>query len=81
MTRPPLPPFTEETARTKVRAAGWNSRDLEKVTLAYTPDSRWRNRVEFLRVLARQKRDCRVFKQKVGSRTRLPVDQGTLELV
>ncbi len=51
MTRPPLPPFTEETARTKVRAAedGWNSRDLEKVTLAYTPDSRWRNRVEFLR--------------------------------
>jgi len=51
MTRPPLPPFTEETARTKVRAAedGWNSRDPEKVTLAYTPDSRWRNRVEFLR--------------------------------
>ena len=47
--RPPVPPFTEETARQKVRAAedGWNSRDPEKVSLAYTPDSRWRNRAEF----------------------------------
>ena len=50
MTRPPLPPFTQETAIQKVRAAedGWNSRDPAKVALAYTPDSRWRNRVEFL---------------------------------
>jgi nuclear transport factor 2 (NTF2) superfamily protein len=48
--RPPLPPFTEETAKVKVRAAedGWNSRDPEKVSLAYTVDSRWRNRAEFL---------------------------------
>lgn len=51
MTRPPLPPFTEETATQKVRAAedGWNSRDPAKVALAYTPDSQWRNRAEFLR--------------------------------
>ena len=48
-TRPPVPPFTEETARQKVKAAqdGWNSRDPEKVSLAYTPDSKWRNRDEF----------------------------------
>lgn len=47
--RPPLPPFTRETAIIKVRAAenGWNSRDAEKVSLAYTVDSRWRNRSEF----------------------------------
>ena len=45
-TRPPLPPFTAETARIKVRAAedGWNGRDPAKVALAYTPDSQWRNR-------------------------------------
>jgi nuclear transport factor 2 (NTF2) superfamily protein len=50
MTRPPLPPFTEETARAKVRAAedGWNSRDPQKVALAYTTQSRWRNRAEFV---------------------------------
>ena len=49
MSRPPLPPFTEDTARQKVRLAedGWNSRDPAKVALAYTPGSRWRNRVEF----------------------------------
>ncbi|MDO9322152.1 MAG: nuclear transport factor 2 family protein [Pseudomonas sp.] len=48
-TRPPLPPFTRETAMQKVRMAedGWNSRDPERVALAYTPDSRWRNRHEF----------------------------------
>lgn len=47
--RPPLPPFTHETAMQKVRMAedGWNSRDPERVALAYTPDSRWRNRHEF----------------------------------
>jgi len=49
MSRPPLPPFTEATAIEKVRAAedGWNSRDPARVALAYTPDCRWRNRVEF----------------------------------
>jgi len=48
--RPPLPPFTAETAAQKVRAAedAWNRRDPETVALAYTPDSRWRNRDEFL---------------------------------
>jgi nuclear transport factor 2 (NTF2) superfamily protein len=51
MTRPPLPPFTFETARQKVRAAedGWNSRDAAKVAQAYTVDSVWRNRAEFPR--------------------------------
>ncbi|MFG2294875.1 DUF1348 family protein [Streptomyces sp. NPDC048603] len=49
-TRPPLPPFTEETARAKVQAAedAWNTRDPERVALAYTEDSRWRNRERFL---------------------------------
>jgi len=48
--RPPFPPFTRETAIQKVRLAedGWNSRNPEKVALAYTPDSRWRNRTEFV---------------------------------
>ena len=47
--RHPLPPFTREAAVEKVRLAedGWNSRDAAKVALAYTPDSKWRNRVEF----------------------------------
>ena len=47
--RPPVPPFTEETARAKVQAAedAWNTRDPEKVAAAYTPDSQWRNRDEF----------------------------------
>jgi len=49
MSRPPLPPFSEQTAIEKVRAAedGWNTRDPAYVALAYTPDCRWRNRVEF----------------------------------
>ncbi len=49
-TRPPLPPFTGDTAIQKVRLAedGWNSRDPEKVALAYSQDSRWRNRSEFI---------------------------------
>ena len=51
MSRPPFPPFTEETARAKVRAAedGWNGHDPAKVALAYTEDSQWRNRAEFPR--------------------------------
>ena len=48
--RPPLPPFTEETARQKVQLAedAWNSREPERVALAYTEDSEWRNRAEFV---------------------------------
>ncbi|KAA0588435.1 nuclear transport factor 2 (NTF2) superfamily protein [Azospirillum lipoferum] len=48
--RPPLPPFTAETAAQKARLAedAWNSRDPERVSLAYTEDSRWRNRAEFI---------------------------------
>src|ERR1044072_8450660 len=48
-TRPPLPPFTRKTPIQKVRAAedGWNTRDPERVSLAYTPDSVWRKRAEF----------------------------------
>jgi hypothetical protein len=47
--RPPVPPFDEETARQKVQAAedAWNTRDPERVALAYTEDSEWRNRDEF----------------------------------
>jgi len=49
--RPPLPPFTAETAANKARLAedAWNHRDPERVALAYTIDSRWRNRSQFLR--------------------------------
>jgi nuclear transport factor 2 (NTF2) superfamily protein len=48
--RPPLPPFTAETAALKVQAAedAWNSRDAERVSLAYTEDSQWRNRDRFV---------------------------------
>ncbi|HBM22984.1 MAG TPA: DUF1348 domain-containing protein, partial [Alcanivorax sp.] len=50
MARPPLPPFEQDTAAQKARMAedAWNSRDPEKVSLAYTEDSLWRNRAEFL---------------------------------
>ncbi|MEP2715185.1 nuclear transport factor 2 family protein [Pseudophaeobacter sp.] len=49
-TRPPLPPFTRDSAIQKVRLAedGWNSRDAAKVALAYTPDTNWRNRATFV---------------------------------
>jgi len=49
-TRPPLPPFTEQTAAQKVRMAedAWNTRDPARVALAYTTDSKWRNRAEFI---------------------------------
>lgn len=48
-TKPPVPPFTLETAKQKVRMAedAWNSRDPKRVAQVYTPDTRWRNRVEF----------------------------------
>ncbi|MBS0644941.1 MAG: nuclear transport factor 2 family protein [Acetobacteraceae bacterium] len=50
MSRPPLPPFDDATAAQKARLAedAWNSRDPARVALAYTPDSRWRNRAEFI---------------------------------
>lgn len=50
MPRPPFPPFDPETARLKVRLAedAWNSQDLKKIAQAYTADSRWRNRSEFI---------------------------------
>jgi len=50
MARPPLPPFTAETAAQKARLAedAWNTRDPQRVAQAYTPDSRWRNRAEFI---------------------------------
>ena len=50
MPRPPVPPFTIDTATIKVRAAedGWNSRDLASIVLAYTPESLWRNRSDFV---------------------------------
>ena len=50
MDRPPLPPFTAETAAQKVRMAEdlWNTRDPARIALAYSEDSRWRNRAEFL---------------------------------
>lgn len=48
--RPPLPPFTDDTARHKVRLAedAWNSRDPDRIALAYSPQSHWRNRAKFL---------------------------------
>ncbi|KXV66072.1 nuclear transport factor 2 family protein [Gluconobacter oxydans] len=51
MSRPPFPPFNAETAAQKVRLAedAWNTQDPEKVSLAYTPDSQWRNRSDFIR--------------------------------
>jgi len=50
MNRPPVPPFSEDTARAKVQAAedAWNTRNPQKVALAYSPTSRWRNRSEFI---------------------------------
>jgi len=48
--KPPFPPFTEATAKQKIQAAedAWNSKNPEKVSLAYTPDTEWRNRTEFI---------------------------------
>jgi nuclear transport factor 2 (NTF2) superfamily protein len=58
MNRPPLPPFTEATAVQKVRMAedAWNTRDPTRVALAYAPDSRWRNRVEFCKAALKSRR-------------------------
>ena len=78
--RPPVPPFTLATAIEKVRKAedAWNTRDPEKVALAYTPGSRWRNRAEFLQGRAaivefltrkwKKERDYRLIKELWGFR-------------
>jgi nuclear transport factor 2 (NTF2) superfamily protein len=57
MSRPPLPPFTAETAAVKARAAedAWNTRDPARVALAYTADSLWRNRAEFIQAFLTRK--------------------------
>ncbi len=78
--RPPFPPFTLESAPQKVRKAedAWNTRDPKKVSLAYTPDSRWRNRAEFINGRAeivvfltrkwQREQDCRLIKELWGFR-------------
>lgn len=64
--RQPVPPFTRESALLKVRLAedGWNSRDAAKVALAYTPDTQWRNRAEFVTNRA----EAQAFLQRKWSR-------------
>ena len=59
--RPPLPPFTLESATQKVQAAedAWNSRDPVRVSLAYTPDTEWRNRADFVKAASRWWSSCR----------------------
>jgi nuclear transport factor 2 (NTF2) superfamily protein len=75
--RPPLPPFTPETAAQKVRAAedGWNNRDPHKVSLAYTGHSRWRNRAEFINGRAEI---VDFLTRQVGEGARIPADQGAV---
>ena len=65
-TRPPLPPFDEAAARAKVKKAqdAWNTRDPEKVSLAYTEDSKWRNRDEFFE----GREEIRAFLERKWSR-------------
>ena len=77
MSRPPLPPFTRETAAQKARMAedAWNSRDPERVSLAYTEDSRWRNRSEFFEGRAAI---VAFLTPQMGQRARVPPDQGSL---
>jgi nuclear transport factor 2 (NTF2) superfamily protein len=73
-TRPPLPPFTRESAIEKVRLAedGWNSRDPAKVALAYTLDTQWRNRAEF----ATNREEAQAFleRKRTGSRCAMPMN-------
>lgn len=85
--RPPLPPFTAETAARKVRLAedGWNGRDAEKVSLAYTPDSVWRNRDQFIRGRAeiisflttkwQAETEYRLMKERHASINDLPISE------
>jgi nuclear transport factor 2 (NTF2) superfamily protein len=73
MSRPPLPPFTAETAAEKARMAedAWNTRDPAKVSLAYTPDSRWRPRPRSYRGVPHA---------QMEPRARLSPHQGGLDL-
>jgi nuclear transport factor 2 (NTF2) superfamily protein len=75
--RPPVPPFTEATARQKVQAAedAWNTRDLERVAAAYTEDSRWRNRDEWL---TGRSEIIEFLAPQVGARAPLCASQGPL---
>jgi nuclear transport factor 2 (NTF2) superfamily protein len=75
----PIPPFTRESAIVKVRMAedGWNSRDPHRVSLAYTEDSRWRNRAEFINGRAEI---VAFLTRKWKQGARLPPDKGTLGL-
>lgn len=79
MSRPPLPPFTEETAIVKVRAAedGWNTRDPGKVALAYTPDCRWRKPS---RIPRRPCRDRSVPFSEMVARAGIPAHQGAVDV-
>src|SRR5436190_24060451 len=74
--RPPLPPFTRESALQKVRLAedGWNSRDPGKVALAYAIDSRWRNRSEFIN----GRNEIIAFLSRKWSKELLQADQGNV---
>ena len=78
MSRPPLPPFTGETAAEKARLAedAWNSRDPERVAQAYTTDSVWRNRAEFIT----GRDEIQAFLVRKWARERDPPDQGGLDL-
>ena len=76
-TKPPLPPFTEETAIQKVRLAedAWNSRDPARVVQVYTPDTVWRNRAEF--PVGREEVQ-RFLDAQMGARAGLPAHQGAV---
>jgi nuclear transport factor 2 (NTF2) superfamily protein len=67
MARPPLPPFTHETAVQKVRMAedAWNTRDPERVALAHSEDSQWRNRAEFFSGLDRVHPDAATLRDRL----------------
>jgi nuclear transport factor 2 (NTF2) superfamily protein len=69
MSRPPLPPFSAETAAQKARMAedAWNTRDPARVALAYTTDSRWRNRSEFLQGRAAIEALCHIHHPLTGN--------------
>ena len=77
-TKPPVPPFTADSARQKIRLAedAWNSRDPARVALVYTADTRWRNRAEF--PVGRD--EVQQFLARKWEGTGLPADQGIVGL-
>ena len=79
MTRPPVPPFDEESARRKAKSAedAWNTRDPEKVAQAYTGDSEWRNRDKFFKV----REEIVALLKRKWALARLPADEGGVVLV